>query len=123
MKPERRLALAVPILTLLVTFAYTRTGTSVEAPAPPQPQPPVIGTRRHAHFRMEGAFELVGRAGGREHPRPVHDGDLNRRLPDAAAGGEHQQHQLKIATSLVAVAFRSRIGTLNSGSRGCMLGH
>jgi cytochrome c oxidase cbb3-type subunit 3 len=44
MKPERRLAFALPILALLVTFAYTRTGMSVEAPAPPAAQPAIPTT-------------------------------------------------------------------------------
>ncbi len=37
-----------------------------------------------------GPLQLVVRPGGREHPRPVQDGDLNRRLADPAAGRQHQ---------------------------------
>jgi mono/diheme cytochrome c family protein len=51
MKPKRRLALALPILAVLVTVAYTRPGTSVEAPAPTQPQQAIPTTIQYeAHI-------------------------------------------------------------------------
>jgi cytochrome c oxidase cbb3-type subunit 3 len=44
MKPQRRLALALPIMVLLATVVYTRSGTTVEAPASPQQQPAIPPT-------------------------------------------------------------------------------
>ncbi|MNE87002.1 hypothetical protein D3C80_1841480 [compost metagenome] len=39
------------------------------------------------------------------------------------AGGEHQQHELEIATSFVAVALGKGGRSLDSGSIGSVLGH
>jgi mono/diheme cytochrome c family protein len=51
MRPERRLALGLPILFLLATVVYPRSGTTVETPAPPQQQPAFPSTIQYeAHI-------------------------------------------------------------------------